>query len=315
MLIIKNKKMFKVGKRHNLIYPLMFVIFTDIRLIISIIMKKYIKYYGTIFLTLIMFIADFLSGLIVYLYNLKYLRAKKEYKFMGIELIQAPSKIIPPDNHFKIYFLLFLGSYLDFTGYFLTSYYMPRKYGDYSRTLEKRLKCILICTSSFFCFFTLKFPLFKHQKMAVLIIFVCLVILVGTEILYYHSNSKSFTDFTIIFLIFFDNIFTSSLDVIEKYLLEYDFLNPYKILMIEGIIGFCLTINLIKYNEPFQLLKYLYDNENDKFPYLVACLIMYFLLSCGRNVYRVTTNKLYSPTTKALFDYILVPFLIIFCLG
>lgn len=215
--------MFKLGKRHNLIYPLMFVIFSDIRLIISIIMKKYIKYYGTIFLTLIMFIADFLSGLIVYLYNLKYLREKKEYKFMGIELIQAPSKIIPPDNHFKIYFLLFLGSYLDFTGYFLTSYYMPRKYGDYSRTLEKRMKCILICTSSFFCFFTLKFPLFKHQKMAILIIFVCLVILVGTEILYYHYNSKSFTDFTIIFLIFFDNIFTSSLDVMENFYLSMIF--------------------------------------------------------------------------------------------
>ena len=35
-------------------------------------------------------------------------------------------------------------------------------------------------------------------------------------------------------------------------------------------------------------------------------------MSCGRNIYRITTNKLYSPTTKALSDYIYVPLLIIY---
>ena len=39
---------------------------------------------------------------------------------------------------------------------------------------------------------------------------------------------------------------------------------------------------------------------------------IFFLLSCGRNVYRITTTKLFSPTHKALFDYILVPLLIIY---
>ena len=38
-----------------------------------IIMKKYAEYHGSLLLTVLMFLADFISGLIAYLYNLKYL--------------------------------------------------------------------------------------------------------------------------------------------------------------------------------------------------------------------------------------------------
>ena len=44
----------------------------------------------------------------------------------------------------------------------------------------------------------------------------------------------------------------------------------------------------------------------------MVCLVFYFLFSGGKNVYRVLTNKLYSPITKSLADSILEPFIIIY---
>ena len=88
-------------------------------------------------------------------------------------------------------------------------------------------------------------------------------------------------------------------------------------LMFKGILGLFFSFLFSFYRSPFIKIKKIYDkynndSESKDFIYLIICIIIYFFLSCGRNVYRITTNKLYSPTTKALFDYILAPFLIIF---
>jgi hypothetical protein len=309
--------MIKFGKRHNLLYPFIFVIFNDIRKIDEIIMRKCINFSGSFLLTFIMFFADSISGLLVYLYNLKYIREKKASKFMGIELIKAPSNIISPDKNIKIFFLLFLSSYIDFTEYFLSSFYIPREFENVSKSLELRLKITIICASTFFCYFNLKIPIFKHQIITIIIISVCLIIVIATEIIYYYHDSRILSDYSILVLMIIDHIFNSSIDIIEKYLLEYDFINPYLMLMLEGIFGLFFSFLFSFYRSPFIKIKKIYnkynnDSESKDFIYLIICLIVYFFLSCGRNIYRVTTNKLYSPTTKALFDYILVPFLIIF---
>ena len=307
--------MIKFGIRHNLIYALMFVIFNFLRKADSIIMKKYIEYHGSLFLTVIMFIADFISGLIAYLYNLKYLREKKASKFMGIELIQASSSITPPDSCFKIYILIFFTSFIDFVEYVLSSYYIPVRFKDLSISLEWRTKSVIICMSALLCYFSLKFPIFKHQLITILAILFCLLIVIITELIVFiqftkHSLSESSK---VIFLTIIDHIFNSSLDVIEKYLLEYDFINPYLLLMMEGLFGFLLSLLLCIQVNPLKKITAIRNESSSKaFTYLIVCIVLYFLLSCGRNIYRITTNKLYSPTHKALFDYILVPLLIIY---
>ena len=69
--------MIKFGTRHNLLYPMMFLLFTGIRKIDSIMMKELTDFNGSLFLTLIMFIADFVGGIIVYSYHLKFLKEKE----------------------------------------------------------------------------------------------------------------------------------------------------------------------------------------------------------------------------------------------
>ena len=114
------------------------------------------------------------------------------------------------------------------------------------------------------------------------------------------------------------HFFDSLLDCVEKYLLEYDYLNQFKALMIEGIFGTIITsisaiICFIVDNNPFQeIIKY-YGNEDTKnFILLLICLVLYFLLCGGRNAYRVTTNNIYSPMVKSLTDYTLNPLLIVY---
>ena len=175
--------MIKFAKRRNLIYAMMFVIFNFLRKADSIVMKNYIGFSGSLILTSLMFIADFISGLIVYLYNLKYLKEKEASKFMGIELIQASSNITPPDSNFKIFILIFFASFVDFTEYILSSYYIPVEFEDVSISIEWRLKSIIICFSAFLCYFSLKIPVFKHQIITIITILICLLIVIITEII------------------------------------------------------------------------------------------------------------------------------------
>ena len=306
--------MIKFGRRHNLIYAMMFVIFNFLRKIDSIIMKNYIDFQGSLLLTSVMFIADFISGLIIYIYNLKYLREKKISKFMGIELITAPSNIIAPDSNIKMILLLFMASYIDFTEYVLSSYYIPKSYTDVSKSLEWRLKSIIICTSAFLSYFFLKFEIFKHQIITIIITLISLISVIITEIIVYTKEGEYESKYIlkVLFLMLIDHIFNSGLDVIEKYLLEYDYMNPYQMLMFEGIFGFILSLLFSISHDPFNEFRDISNESTSKFNWLIVCIIFYFLLSGGRNVYRVTTNKLYSPTHKALLDYILVPLLIIY---
>ena len=308
--------MLKFGRRHNLLYATMFVIFNFLRKVDSILMKNIMEFNGSLLLTSLMFIADFISGLAVYLYNLKYLKEKKASTFMGIELIQAPSNITSPDGFFKIFLFLLMASYLDFAEYVLSTFYIPVKYSDVSISIEWRLKTIIICTSACLCYFSLNFPIFKHQVISIITIAFCLLIVILIEIIAYSNSENNSIGYIlkVIFLMIIDHIFNSGLDIIEKYLLEYDFMNPYLILMVEGIMGFILSLIVSIFEDPFKQLRKIYNNESEtsKFTYLIICIILYFLLSCGRNIYRITTTKLFSPTHKALFDYIIVPLLIIY---
>ena len=100
---------------------------------------------------------------------------------------------------------------------------------------------------------------------------------------------------------------------IEKYIFEYDYVNPFQALMFEGLFGLIFVIFFCFFENPFKEIKDFYNDEGIiKIVGLMVCLAFYFLFSGGKNVYRVLTNKLYSPITKSLADSILEPVIIIY---
>ena len=304
-------KWIKIGIRNNLLYLLMLTIFNFFRKVDSIIMDRIIGIKGSLILTFLMFLGEFIAGLIVFLYQKSFFRKQKASKFMGIELIQADSDISYPDNDYKILFLIFIISYFDFIEFMIGTFYIPQ-FNDISKSLKIRLGSMLTISASILSYCLLKLPIYKHQKCSLLVIFICFIIVLISEfyfqIIYESDNIIHFT--IVIILIFINHFFTAFKDVIEKYLIEIDYLNPFKMLMIEGIFG-CIITSVYSYKEePFENIIDICKEKDFKFILLIICLFFYFFLSGGRNIYRVVTNMIYSPMTRTLTDSFLYPLFI-----
>ena len=303
----------KIGIRHNLLYPLMLIIFSFFRKIDSILMYDIIGVKGSLLLTLIMFLSEFLSGLILFRYHMAFLRRENKSTFMGIDLIEGQTEIHSPDSNIKIYLLIFCATFFDFVEFLLQTYHIPSYFDDVSISIDIRLRSILILCSALCCYFILKFPIFRHQIFSLIIILICLIIVIFSEYYFVYYLGKNDQIHYLLLLAFICQIFNSFLDLVEKYLLEYDFVNPFKMLMIEGFFGSIITTAY--YFLPgisFEINNSKSIEESQFIILLVTFLIVYFLLSGARNSYRVATNKLYSPMTRTLADSILDPLLIIY---
>jgi len=313
------KQWIKIGLRHNLIYLLMLILFNFLRKVDLIVLDKIFEFNTSMIFIILMFFGEFLSGLIIYKYQISFSPNKKkniENTTAGVKLISRPLEISPRDSKFKIYLLIFVASSFDFIEYLVSTYYIPQiKY--ISKTLEIRLSSFLTLSAAIFFIYLLKLHIYKHHIFSLLIILACLIIIGISEYFFQHfDNKRTETDFfQALFSVLGVHFFNSLLDSIEKYLLEYDFVNPFKTLMLEGIFGTILSIIylFIISNNPFEQIENFNKNENIiKFIFLIICLFLYLLLSGGRNAYRVETNKVYSPMAKTLTDYILNPLFIIY---
>lgn len=306
--------MIKIGVRKNLIYPLMLIIFTFFRQIDTKIMSNLLKFQGSLLLTLIMFLSEFLSGFILLIANYYSINNKKgnnEAKFMGIKLIKSQNKIKVADNCYQIYLFIFFIAFFDFIEFALKTYFLPNIVNNYN-SFDTRLRGIVITSSAFLCYFLLKFPLYKHQIISLLIINICLITIIIIE---YYQNSEFFILTKILLFIISDHLFNSFKDIIEKYILDYDFVNPFQTLMIEGAFGFIFSFFFCFIENPLNGIKDFFKNDKIKIDskiYLIICFILHFIFSGGKNVYRILTNRLYSPISKSLADAILDPFLISF---
>ena len=82
--------MIKFALRPNLIYPLLLIIWSFSRNLERVLINEVFKFKGVLIYISLMFIGEFLSGLILYLYQKRYLynKAIKPSKFMAITLIK-----------------------------------------------------------------------------------------------------------------------------------------------------------------------------------------------------------------------------------
>ena len=300
--------MIKFGIRKNLLYPMMSIIFNISRKIETIAMDKLFGFNGSLLLTLIMFLAEIISGIILFLIEkfILFKKREKKLKFMGINLIQAPVEIKPHDGNLKIFLLILIIALIDFFEFIVDTIYIPQ-YTEISKSLFTRLRMILTLFTGILSSFILKLSMYKHQKFSLLIIFICLITVIIFEYFYKRKANDFFIALILIFIYYF---FDSFFDITEKHVLEYDFLNPFKLMFIEGIFGFILTCFYTIIEDPFDGIKKIYNEKRDKFLLFILFLIIYLFLCAGRNIYRIITNKLFFPITRSLTDSILDPLLI-----
>ena len=302
--------MIKFASRPNLIYILQLIIWNVLRKIDRIIMNELFDFDRSVLFVSLMFLGEFLFGLVIYLYQKRFLnKNKKPSVFMSIVLRQASNNITPPDHIIKIYALIFISSIFDFVEFTLSVFYLPKFY-KLSGSLESRLSGILTISSALFFYYVLKFQIYSHQFFSLLIIGICLIIVIISEFFFQDINIFLSYGYFILGLvtIFFIHLFNSLFDSIEKYLFEYDFYDPFKTLMWEGIFGFLVTLIYFFIENPLDDIIFYYKNKGrGDFIGLIFLLLLYTILCGGRNAFRVITNKIYSPMAKTLTDYILNP--------
>ena len=75
--------MIKIGLRHNLIFPLILILFNCLRKTDTIIMEKLLHFNGSNSLwTLLMFLGEFVAGLIIYIYQKTFYQKIKKGKHL-----------------------------------------------------------------------------------------------------------------------------------------------------------------------------------------------------------------------------------------
>ena len=309
----------KFALRHNLIYPLQFIIYQFLSHVVLVLIQQIFGLKASFAYIPIVFSAEFLGGLTFYfLQKLSFKRKseKKESYFMSIKLIQneAKNRFKQADNYFKIVFLIFIATYIDFVQFLFWTKIIT-KFQNKSTSLILRLNGHFTTVVALYYIYALKLSIQKHHKFSLVVIGICLPIILSTEFLFqkfdiFLSIGEFFMTLGLILL---NYIYSPVVDLIEKYLFEYDYLNPFLLLMYEGLIGICISFIFCftpSYLKDIKLVvKKIYGWDLFLFLFLI---ILYFILSALRNTFKMVTTKIYSPMIRNLTDNVLNPISLIF---
>ena len=306
--------MIKWVYRRNLIYIIQLFIHYYLRRIVMTVIRLLYKFNNSLIFTLLMHLGEFFGGLSTYIYQNTFLKekTKPDNKKFGIKLIKKDFKMNRVDSHLKIIILIFFAAFFDFTEYIIATFFVPR-IAKMSPTADLRLTGITTISSSLVFTQVLKLKIGKHQFYSLLIMGICLILINIIEFIY-KTNVTSFGNLFLAYtLTYFSLIIITFTDAIEKYLNEFNFLNPLLVLVIESVFGILLVLIYSIGQNPFQEVSNFYDElESGKFILLIFLLFLYFAFSAGVNVYKVLSNVLYSPMAKSVSIYILNPLLIIY---
>ena len=304
--------MIKFALRRNLIYVLQYIIWSLLRFILAIFMDTSFKFGKSYIIIQSIFFGETLAGAIMLISQKKYNKKKKDQYFMSIKLISLEDNklLVPRDNKITMLFFIFLITFLDMVAFSLLNNYLPRLI-NLSKSILKRLYGF----TTIFCFFfyvnTLKLPVYRHHKFSVLVIGICLIVIIVSEFCFQKFDIFStYGNLGIAFFyIIIGQIFWSFMNIVEKYLFEYDFMNPFVVLLYQGLMGFVLSFFFLFDKIYFYDFVLIYKNNSvGRFVLFIFLLLAYIILSGGKNLFRVVTTKIYSPMVTTLADYILNPF-------
>ena len=306
--------MIKVSTRHNLLYIILAIIIYNIRRINKMLFGPLFSLGNSLFFTVLMFIGEISTGFLIGQYQ-KMIFSKSKKNILSDALSKDNrKKIFIKDSNKKINYIIFLAAFFDFFEFSISVYYIS-KFSDISGSLELRLYGVTIIFSSIIHFFILKLKIFRHQLFSLIIIGICLIIIIISEIIITKDDvSLSTGNITLlIFLLFAEMVSNSLLMASEQYLLENDSITPHDLLLKEGIFGLIISfIGLINDN-PFEKLIMAYNNSTKGlFALFIFLCFIYIVLSGIYNIYKIHVVSLYSPMTVSLIIIFLNPLFMIY---
>ena len=315
--------MIKFGWRYSLLYPSLFVLFILLRRITKIILENCFTKYKFSFLSiLIIFIFEIIIGSICLCYQKRKNGPVASAGFLGISLMENVSIFNRPDSNLKIILLIFFASYFQFVGATCRRS-IKNEVNDkdiYDEFHAKYRSCEIII-ASLLCYFTLHNKIYRHHSFSLIIISICIIIVllstILSEIIGYSNksnNSKQSDTFDLILNIgitLISSLCRAFLDTIEKYLFSTDFIDIFKLVIVEGVMDLLLSSCLYFFHKPQKELIILFSSKENEIYLVFGLLLLYGIFSGLKNIYRRYTVKEFTPMTRALAESILDPFLII----
>lgn len=309
--------MIKISHRRNMRFLIYLFIYHYTRKIEGIIMSKVCNFNDSLLLTFLMFFGELFGGLAIFIYQ-KYFFAKKvednpRYTWKLIHTNIEVTEFKTKDSAFTIVILIFFASFFDFAQFLLLC--LIPELAILSPTSDQRLCVIITITSSLLCTYGLRIKTGKHHFFSLVGMSLCSFIIFIIELIY-KLRGTNFENFILAYALAICRlIFISFIDVIERYLLEFNFLNKYKLLSLEGFFGIilCSIYCLVIHKSPFEKIQKVYNELNIwKDILLIFFVILFFALSAGINIYKIICNYIYSPMAKSLPAYLLNPIFIIY---
>ena len=315
--------MMKFSFRNNNLYPLMLLLFIFLRISVEKILTihPYKKNIDFIISFLIFFSQSLIGGIIYLYYYYRKNKVDERVLKLGLCFSSSSGSVFMyktneiKDNKCKKIWLMIFASFFNFVGCVIRSADVVNfgKKEENNSQLEIRIRSIQIIISSLLCYFTLRLNIYRHQKLSLIVISILLVIIITFEFII--TSSWEYKLLSIIFVILSCSS-RAFLDVTEKYLFEYDYINILAMLIYEGLIGVFFFIIYFIANKEYKNQGKNIIKDMSYFDWklvtFILLIILYTIISGFRNAYRVTTNKFYSPMSRALFESTLDPFLFIY---
>ena len=303
----------KIKFKFNSPYLFIYFLGWHVRQIVTIVIDDVIEVETFYINFYIMTLGMIIGGLIIYRYQYNSVKHENQTKYFDLELIYNATNLVPPDGEYKKLFLIIFASIFDFIQFALDSYFGIMMDKVISPTFALRVGCLNTIASSLLCAYTIRFTTGKHQKISLIMLSLCLIAEIILEIVLRKKNLV-FDKFILAqFLVLLEYIFSSFDDCVEKYLVEVDFLNPFKLVMLKGIIELVLSILCSIEKDPFgDVIKLFKKKDIPKIIGLMFLFLSYFFFSAIVNIYKIYCNVIYSPMAKSLMDYFMTPFFNIF---
>ena len=315
--------MIKFGWRYSLLYPSLFILFILLRRITKIILEYHFpKYKFSFFSILIIFIFEIIIGSICLCYQKRKNGPVASAGFLGISLMENVSIFNRPDSNLKIILLIFFASYFQFVGATCRRSIKSEVNGKdiYDEFHAKYRSCEIII-ASLLCYFTLHNKIYRHHSFSLIIISLCIIIVllstILSEIIYDSKDSNNSKKSDTVDLILnigitlISSLCRAFLDTIEKYLFSTDFIDIFKLVIVEGVMDLLFTSCLYFFHKPQKELIILFSSKENEIYLVFGLLLLYGIFSGLKNIYRRYTVKEFTPMTRALAESILDPFLII----
>ena len=307
--------MIKLGIRRNLLYPSLFIVFTASRKVFKFILDNIIaKNIKCSFLMIsLMVLMEFILGLY---FSLK---QQKDIKSFNInnntnenenKLVFKRNSLKRLDSDFIIILLMVFSAYFEIIGFLsrrlITIF--DHNTDDYDE-FNAKFRSAETIVSSILCSLTLKMNIYRHQVLSLIIIAIVLILIFILQL----EEEKNDIDSYLIKIaeVLGTSICRAFLDTTEKYLIEYNHLDIFKLIRFQSLINIFVMSSFYIFDMPRKEIVNLYHSGIETFLLALLFLLIYGILSGFKNIYRRYTVKEYSPMSRALSESLLDPLFII----